>query len=150
MGTHPIFESDFDCLTELKMSFSGAWKKSASEGGEAFFTAFDPKPEVAEKMRKAALAEMVTTIVDDGASITMSRVLSLDGNSKNLPENKLVFGQECELTGPMGRTFKCTPTRAGDVITMAAAGVDIKFEISGGNFVGTYSGKGNTFTRTSS
>ena len=61
------------------MSFSGAWKKTASEGGEAFFTAFDPKPEVAEKMRKAAGAEMVTTIVDDGASITMSRVLSLDG-----------------------------------------------------------------------
>ena len=46
-------------------------------------------------------------------------------NSKNLPANKLVFGQECELTGPMGRSFKCTPTRTGDVVTTAAAGVEI-------------------------
>ena len=74
------------------MSFSGEWKKISSEGGEAFFTAFDPKPEVAEKMRKAAGAEMVTTIVDDESSITISRVLSLDGLERFFKESfKKIF-----------------------------------------------------------
>ena len=59
------------------MAFTGAWKRTSTDGAEAFFAAFEPKPENAEKLRKAALAEMVTNITDNGTNITLSRTLTL-------------------------------------------------------------------------
>jgi len=38
MGTHPIFESDFDCLTEKKMSDSEA---EFEDGQEFYFGEYD-------------------------------------------------------------------------------------------------------------
>jgi len=31
MGTHPIFESDFDCLTEIRIKNNDPWCKEAFE-----------------------------------------------------------------------------------------------------------------------
>merc|ERR1712168_206353 len=36
MGTHPIFESDFDCLTELEIMGGHAWHTSTDDGGNQY------------------------------------------------------------------------------------------------------------------
>ena len=71
------------------------------------------------------------------------------------------------MTGPLGNTFKVdsfiktlkkyiqvTFNRSGDKCTASLANekgdVSITMEIVGGKFVETYTGKGNTFVRTSS
>merc|ERR1712060_965418 len=136
-------------ITEFKMAFSGDWKKVSVTGAEDFLMAFDPKPENVEKLKKSAMANMVTHMKDNGSSITFSRTLTLDGASKSTSENTIVFGQESDYTGPLGNTMKVNATRNGDTITASASGVEIKLELVGGKAVETFSGKGKTWTRTS-
>ena len=61
------------------MAFSGDWKKVSTTGAEEFFAAHEVKPENAEKLKKSALAEMITHMKDNGSSLTFSRTLTLDG-----------------------------------------------------------------------
>ena len=65
-------------------------------------------------------------------------------------DNLITFGQESDLTGPLGNTFKVNITRSGDKLTCSVKDVEITMEIAGGKFVETYTGKGNTYVRTSS
>merc|ERR1711970_476166 len=132
-----------------KMAFSGDWKKVSATGSEDFFMAHNPKLENLEKLKKSAGAEMVTHMKDNGTSLTFSRTLTLDGDSKSTPENTITFGQESDYTGPLGNTMKVTAKRDGDVITASAMGVEMKVEICGGQLVETFTGKCKTMTRTS-
>merc|ERR1711990_56475 len=52
MGTHPIFESDFDCLTE-KMSIAGSWKKVKVDNGLIFGKAIGATDEQLAKQAQA-------------------------------------------------------------------------------------------------
>ena len=62
-----------------KNLFLGTWKKESVTGGEAFFKAFDPKPENLAKLQKAGAAEMYTEMVDSGATLKMVRRLEANG-----------------------------------------------------------------------
>merc|ERR1712147_481339 len=53
MGTHPIFESDFDCLTEKKMTL----KIEIKTTGPAIVTLADEGLEIDENELKAKLTE---------------------------------------------------------------------------------------------
>ena len=61
------------------VAFSGDWKKVSTTGAEEFFAAHEVKPENVEKLKKSALAEMITHMKDNGSSLTFSRTLTLDG-----------------------------------------------------------------------
>ena len=65
----------------LKNVFNGniEIKKISTTGAEEFFAAHEVKPENVEKLKKSALAEMVTHMKDNGSSLTFSRTLTLDG-----------------------------------------------------------------------
>ena len=63
----------------FSVAFSGDWKKISTTGAEEFFAAHEVKPENVEKLKKSALAEMVTHMKDNGSSLTFSRTLTLDG-----------------------------------------------------------------------
>merc|ERR1712176_1686540 len=43
MGTHPIFESDFDCLTEVKMAKGGKGQKAFTADEEKLLANFSRK-----------------------------------------------------------------------------------------------------------
>lgn len=58
------------------MSFAGTWKRGKTEGGEAFFKAFNAPD---EKLKKAASAELTSTVVENGDSIKITRVYTLGG-----------------------------------------------------------------------
>merc|ERR1712060_795953 len=53
MGTHPIFESDFDCLTERKMDFQNRAGGKTGSGGQASWS--DMNRDRRERLRKLAL-----------------------------------------------------------------------------------------------
>merc|ERR1712035_200803 len=40
MGTHPIFESDFDCLTDLRKWFSPVWPVQSSKTSQSALLSF--------------------------------------------------------------------------------------------------------------
>lgn len=61
------------------MAFSGTWKKESVTGAEAFFMAYDPKPENKEKLAKAAAADMFTEMTDNGATLKIVRRLEAGG-----------------------------------------------------------------------
>merc|ERR1712137_1336468 len=53
MGTHPIFESDFDCLTERKMDFQNRAGGNTGSGGQASWS--DMNRDRRERLRQLAL-----------------------------------------------------------------------------------------------
>ena len=61
------------------MAFSGTWKKESVTGAEAFFLAYNPKPENKAKLEKAAAADMFTDLTDNGSSLKMVRRLEAGG-----------------------------------------------------------------------
>merc|ERR1711892_605267 len=84
MGTHPIFESDFDCLTEVKnMSLAGTWKKTKVDNGLAFGKAIGASD---EQLAKQAQATSTVTYEVNGNNIKVTRVHTIAGNAlKTLP-----------------------------------------------------------------
>ena len=78
-----VFELIFICqefeFNPNSVAFSGDWKKVSTTGAEEFFAAHEVKPENVEKLKKSALAEMITHMKDNGSSLTFSRTLTLDG-----------------------------------------------------------------------
>merc|ERR1739848_44259 len=147
MGTHPIFESDFDCLTEkLIMSFAGCWKRESVEGAEALAAAFK-MPE--EKLQRARQAELVTTISENGDNFTVKRTYTLGGNKKETT-NSFTIGVESDFEGPQGNAIKGKMLREGAKL-VGTSGSDIKMELEiiGGKLVESVQAKGVNFKRTS-
>merc|ERR1711990_1063029 len=85
MGTHPIFESDFDCLTEKSnlciMSMNGNWKKVKSDNAAAFGTAIGATK---EQMEKAAKTVTTLTYKVTGNTITTSRTCTGPDGAKTV------------------------------------------------------------------
>merc|ERR1712127_1002462 len=94
MGTHPIFESDFDCLTKFKnMSLAGTWKKTKVDNGLAFGKAIGASD---EQLAKQAQATSTVTYEVNGNNIKVTRVHTIAGNAMKT-ENSAVIGQEGEF-----------------------------------------------------
>jgi hypothetical protein len=55
------------------MAFAGTWNKISSNGGEAFFTAFEVP---IEQLKRAADAKLTTVITDNGSSIVLQRTFT--------------------------------------------------------------------------
>ena len=101
------------------MAFTGTWKKESVTGAEAFFAAYDPKPE-----NKAKLERLQQLICSPswpitahhskwfavwrlaGKIVTLGLVSTQFSDAKTITENLITFGQESDLTGPLGNTFK--------------------------------------------
>merc|ERR1712007_69124 len=76
MGTHPIFESDFDCLTE-KMSIAGSWKKVKVDNGLKFGKAIGATD---EQLAKQAQATSTVNYEITGNHVKVTRVHTIAGN----------------------------------------------------------------------
>merc|ERR1712137_551024 len=59
MGTHPIFESDFDCLTERKMDFQNRAGGNTGSGGQASWS--DMNRDRRERLRQLAMESIDLT-----------------------------------------------------------------------------------------
>merc|ERR1711970_1192153 len=102
MGTHPIFESDFDCLTEIKkMSLAGTWKKVKVDNGLAFGKAIGASDEQLAKQAKA----------------TSTVTYEINGNAMKT-ENSAVIGQEGEFD-TQGHKIKA-------IVSGDASGLELK------------------------
>merc|ERR1712160_12364 len=106
MGTRPIFESDFDCLSNsyFEMSLNGTWKQVNSENGLAFGTAIGATKEQLEKKSKTVTAltykvegNTVTTTPEGVVTISNTGTIGGDGEY-NFMENKI----KCAITGKDG------------------------------------------------
>merc|ERR1711970_159138 len=94
MGTHPIFESDFDCLTDFKkMSLNGKWKQASSDNAVAFVTAIGGTQEQLEKMAKTKIE---LTYKVDGNTVTTTRSYSGAGAMPAITNTGTIGGGECE------------------------------------------------------
>merc|ERR1712002_398787 len=144
MGIH---SKESDQIKTSKMSLAGSWKKSRSENGGPFFTAFGI-PE--EQLKRAQAATITTTIEDNGASAKLTRVyIEADGNVKT-DVNECTFGVETELTGPRGNPYKATVTKESAAKwTIKGAGGEVTgtIEMDGAEMLETLTGKGQTFKR---
>merc|ERR1712002_720958 len=92
MGTHPIFESDFDCLTDnfFKMSMTGTWKKVSSDNGAAFGMAIGATKEQLEKSAKT------TTVLEmkvEGDSITTTRTYTGPDGTRTVTNTGKIGGE---------------------------------------------------------
>merc|ERR1711931_400242 len=115
MGTHPIFESDFDCLTEYKMSLAGSWKKVKVDNGMAFGKAIGATDE-----QLAAQATAVSTVTYEisGSNIKVTRVHKI-GDKEIKTVNSADIGSEGEFE-TQGKKIKCKVTGSTDAVEMAA------------------------------
>merc|ERR1712025_9290 len=142
-----IYSIESDQIKNSKMSLAGSWKKSRSENGGPFFTAFGV-PE--EQLKRAQAATITTTIEDNGASAKVTRVYTeADGNVKT-DVNEATFGSEAELTGPRGNPYKATVTKVSpSKWTIAGSGGQVTgtIELDGAELLETLTGKGQTFKR---
>lgn len=123
----------------------GVFKRISSEGGEEFLKMFTQD---AEKVQKALGAELTTEVTDNGDTVVIKRTWTAGGQSKS-QENTIKCGQESELTGPLGTTYKAVVKRDGNKLTTNANGVDVVMELADGKLTETYSAKGKTFVRVS-
>merc|ERR1712157_638882 len=116
MGTHPIFESDFDCLTDkIKMSLAGTWKKVKVDNGMAFGKAIGATDE-----QLAAQAQAVSTVTYEisGNNIKVTRVHKI-GDKEIKTVNSADIGSEGEFE-TQGKKIKCKVTGSTDAVEMAA------------------------------
>ncbi|CBY08674.1 unnamed protein product [Oikopleura dioica] len=125
--------------------FAGSWKRTKTEGGEAFFKALNA-PE--DKLKRAASADLVSEVKSDGKNIELTRTYTLAGESKS-STTKVTVGQESEITGPMGGTHKVTVEADGEAVVCKTTdgSMSIRFEVVNDELVETFSAKGNTFKR---
>merc|ERR1712037_249926 len=122
-----IFES-FRKLFLIKMGkFAGSWKRTKTEGGEAFFKALNA-PE--DKLKRAASADLVSEVKSDGKNIELTRTYTLAGESKSSTQKVTVEAD--------GEAVVCKTTDGS---------MSIRFEVVNDELVETFSAKGNTFKR---
>merc|ERR1711955_13152 len=93
MGTHPIFESDFDCLTDFSMTLVGSWKKVKVDNGLAFGKAIGATD---EQLAKQAKATSTVNYEINGDSIKVTRVHTVEGNDMKTV-NEGTIGKEGEF-----------------------------------------------------
>merc|ERR1712131_503927 len=93
MGTHPIFESDFDSQQNLLMALAGTWKKVKVDNGFAFGKAIGATD---EQLAKQAQATSVVTYEINGKNIKVTRVHTIAGNDLKT-QNSAVIGEEGEF-----------------------------------------------------
>merc|ERR1712110_336666 len=99
MGTHPIFESDFDCLTEkkIKMSIAGSWKKVKVDNGLKFGKAIGATD---EQLAKQAQATSIVNYEITGNHVKVTRVHTIAGNDlKTVNEADIGAEGEFETQG---------------------------------------------------
>merc|ERR1711976_976269 len=116
MGTHPIFESDFDCLTDLiKMSLAGSWKKVKVDNGMAFGKAIGATDE-----QLAAQAQAVSTVTYEvnGNNIKVTRVHKI-GDKEIKTVNQADIGSEGEFE-TQGKKIKCKVSGSTSDVQMVA------------------------------
>merc|ERR1711953_918928 len=90
-------------FSENNLKFKmGVFKRISSEGGEEFLKMFTQD---AEKVQKALGAELTTEVTDNGDTVVIKRTWTAGGQSKS-QENTIKCGQESELTGPLGTSYK--------------------------------------------
>merc|ERR1711884_166582 len=116
MGTHPIFESDFDCLTDkIIMSLAGTWKKVKVDNGMAFGKAIGATDE-----QLAAQAQAVSTVTYEvnGNNIKVTRVHKI-GDKEIKTVNQADIGSEGEFD-TQGKKIKCKVTGSASDVQLAA------------------------------
>merc|ERR1711953_567857 len=96
-----------------EMALAGKWNKARNENGEAFLTALGVDKAALER---AANAACVTEITDSGDKVVIVRNWN---NGEKVDTNTISIGQESELTGPRGNSFKATVTRDGGKLKMS-------------------------------
>merc|ERR1712226_1320818 len=118
MGTHPIFESDFDCLTELNlsvMSLNGAWKKVKTENEAEFGAAIGATPEM------AAVSAIGASYAVAGNDITIKRTYSTPAGEQEVT-NSGSIGSEAEYSF-LGNKIQCQLSGSdGDLTVKATSG----------------------------
>merc|ERR1711868_286627 len=126
MGTHPIFESDFDCLTDIfffqinlfTMSMNGNWKKVKSDNAAAFGTAIGATK---EQLEKAAKTVTTLTYKVTGNTITTSRTYTGPDGAKTVT-NTGTIGSEAEYQF-LEHKIPCQVTgKDGDLVLKAKSG----------------------------
>merc|ERR1712210_229523 len=109
MGTHPIFESDFDCLTAFKkvVKMSDSELAAKSEGGESAEAAI---LEIEKRITEAEVNELISETEDETASgfVRLDRLLPvltqciLEKRYRPEPENVLLKAFEALDTDKKG------------------------------------------------
>merc|ERR1711892_1091508 len=148
MGTHPIFESDFDCLTEVKnMSLAGTWKKTKVDNGLAFGKAIGASD---EQLAKQAQATSTVTHEVNGNNIKVTRVHTIAGNAMKT-ENSAVIGQEGEFD-TQGHKIKAIVSGSASSLELKAVSgwANATAKIVGGQLIEsvTHNESGQTVTST--
>merc|ERR1712025_182638 len=89
-----------------------------TEGGEAFFKAFDA-PE--DKLKKASAAELMTEVVacpPDGFKMTRTYT---NGSESKSYTHEIKVGSPCEIEGPLGKKHTFNISKDGDKFVAKAA-----------------------------
>jgi len=98
MGTHPIFESDFDCLTECKTDEKMSWLQNLAKKGENFLDQLDQQAGAAIEQAEVKIKGQNETDRDgEGYSpskrispmATMDRRLNTGGMSRSMSDRHL-------------------------------------------------------------
>merc|ERR1712141_740014 len=138
MGTHPIFESDFDCLTE-KMSIAGSWKKVKVDNGLKFGKAIGATD---EQLAKQAQATSTVNYEITGNHVKVTRVHTIAGN-----DLKTVNEAEIET---QGKKIKVKVGGTPDSLTLDAVSgwAKASVKVVDGQLVGsmTHAESGETLT----
>merc|ERR1712121_446269 len=133
MGTHPIFESDFDCLTE-NMSLNGTWKRVKVDNGLAFGKAIG-----ATEAQLASSANAVSTVTYTitGNNVKVERCHKYDGKELKTV-NETAIGSEGEFD-TMGYKIKAKLTGSADALEIAATSgwATASAKVAGGQLVET-------------
>merc|ERR1712141_43235 len=144
MGTHPIFESDFDCLTE-NMSLNGTWKRVKVDNGLAFGKAIG-----ATEAQLASSANAVSTVTYTitGNNVKVERCHKYDGKELKTV-NETAIGSEGEFD-TMGYKIKAKLTGSADALEIACVSgwANASAKVAGGQLVEsvTHTESGTTVT----
>merc|ERR1712126_131815 len=143
MGTHPIFESDFDCLT---MSLVGTWKRVKVDNGMAFGKAIG-----ATEAQLASSANAVSTVTYTitGNNVKVERCHKYDGKELKTV-NETAIGSEGEFD-TMGYKIKAKLTGSADALEIACVSgwATASAKVAGGQLVESVTHKESGTTVTS-
>merc|ERR1712243_28222 len=115
MGTHPIFESDFDCLTDFTMSLAGTWKRVKADNAEAFGKVIGATE---EQLKASAIAVSTVTYTFEGGNVKVERCHKY-GDKELKTCNVCPIGGEGEFD-TMGHKIKAKVTGDANELTLAA------------------------------
>merc|ERR1712227_459987 len=96
---------------KIKMTFAGSWKRTKTEGGEAFFKAFDA-PE--DKLKRAASADLATTVEENEGPLGNKHTFNITRDGAKVVATadivtmtfEVVNGELVESWTGKGNTFK--------------------------------------------